>query len=186
MISLINFYHQPTSIRFSHFQNLKKEFKNEFLKNQKGKQASVQILAFCFMQNHFHLILKQISEKGISDFMRKFQHSYSKYFNLKNKRSGSLFQSMFKAVRIETDEQLIHVSRYIHLNPTTSFVIDNSQLENYQWSSLTDYLGNKVHEFVESETILATFKTPQQYLEFVKNQLSYQQELDKIKHLALE
>ena len=84
-------------------------------------QRVVDLICFCLMPNHFHLLLRQIEEDGIVKFVRNFQIGYSRYLNEKEKRSGALFEGQFKAVRVENDEQLIHVSRYIHLNPYSSY-----------------------------------------------------------------
>lgn len=93
------------------------------------------------MPNHFHLLLKQTKENGISKLVANFQNSYTRYFNLKNERVGPLFQGVFKALRVKTDEQLIHVSRYIHLNPYSSSVIKSfEELKRYPWSSVEEYL----------------------------------------------
>src|SRR4029078_7647302 len=109
-------------IRFSFYNRLPIDERKKLLESLKqNHQPLVQIFSYCFMPNHVHFLLKNMTEKGISHFMRNFQHSYSKYFNIKTHRTGTLFQPMFHAVRIETDEQLIHVSRYIHLNPVTSY-----------------------------------------------------------------
>lgn len=72
------------------------------------------------MPNHFHLLIKQTEQNGISEFVGKFSNSYTKYYNTKHNRVGALLQGQLKAVLIESGEQLIHVSRYIHLNPTSS------------------------------------------------------------------
>ena len=101
-------------IRYSHFSRLPVSTKNEILESlNKENQKLVQVLAFCFMPNHVHFLIKEIREKGISTFMRKFQNSYAKYFNTKTKRSGSVFQSMFKAVRILTREHYRQIQNYL-------------------------------------------------------------------------
>ena len=102
-------------LSFSHYKRLSKEDKESYLKNLKKRKIIVDIIAFCLMPNHCHFLLKQIEKNGISTFMSNYQNSYARYFNTKYKRDGGLFQSMFRAIRIETDEQLLHVSRYIHL-----------------------------------------------------------------------
>ena len=138
------------------------------------------------MPNHIHFLLKNLKENGISTFMRKFQDSYAKYFNTKFSRTGVLFQHMFKAVRIETDEQLIHVSRYIHLNPATAYLIEIEKLRYYPWSSYPYYVNGDSPIYLSKEQILSFFKSPEDYEQFVLDQADYQRELDQVKHLALE
>jgi len=115
----------------------------------------VEILAFYFMPNHIHLLLKQIKDEGITQFMRKFGAGYATYFNKKYNRKGHLFQSRFRAVHIKTNEQLKTVFVYIHTNgisliePNWKEVgIKNPEnvinfLESYKWSSYPDYIGKK-------------------------------------------
>lgn len=117
--------------------------------------------------------------------MSNFQNSYAKYFNIRTGRTGTLFQPMFQAVRIESDEQLIHVSRYIHLNPVTAFLAIPEKIREYKWSSYIEYLGGG-QSSIKKEVILNYFKSTQSYEKFVLDQVGYQRELDKIKHLVLE
>ncbi|MCX6726173.1 MAG: transposase [Candidatus Shapirobacteria bacterium] len=187
-LDLIDFYrYNHPSLRFSHYNRLPKNEKEKFIKNLKenGKPV-VEILAFCLMSNHFHFLLRQTREKGIQSFMRNFQDSFARYFNTKYHRSGLLFQGMFKAVRIETDEQLTHVSRYIHLNPVSSYITEIGDLEKYPWSSFPEYLSQDSLKFTNPSPILDLFKSRASYKEFVFNQADYQRRLQKIKHLALE
>jgi len=116
--------------------------------------------------------------------MRKFTHSYVKYRNTKLKQQGPLFGEMFKAVRIEKDEQLLHVSRYIHLNPLVSFLVKD--LKKYPWSSYPDYIG-KTNTFpLAKDEILSFFKTPQDYEKFVLDQAEYGKTLEQLKHLVFD
>lgn len=188
-LELVNFYrfdHPP--LRFSHYKRLPPDQKETFFGSLlKNNRQIIEILAFCIMPNHVHFLLKQKVENGIPTFMRNFQNSYAKYFNTKADRSGSLLQSMFKAVRIETDEQLIHVSRYVHLNPVTAYIIEIDQLEHYAWSSFKDYiLMNRSNSFVSIDFILSFFPLRDEFKKFVYDQVGYQRELDKIKHLVFE
>lgn len=148
----------------------------------------LDILAYCIMPNHFHLLLQPFTKDAISDFLRNTQNSYSKYFNTKYKRTGSLFQFMFKAVRIETDEQLLHVSRYIHLNPITSYLLEVNMLGQYPWSSFKDYVSTRSEDisFVNPKLVLNYFKSQNDYKQFVFDQVDYQRQLERIKHLILE
>jgi|SRR3989344_995405 len=149
------------------------------------KNKLVDLLAYCLMPNHFHLLLKQISEDGISTFLRLITNSYTKYVNVKSDRVGPLFQGAFKAVRIESDEQLLHVSRYIHLNPLVSYVVKEANFKFYPWSSLKDYLtGNS--DLVDVSNVLEYFKNPEDYMQFVLDQAAYGKELEQIKHLKID
>lgn len=189
IIDVINYYRfDKLPLRFSHYKRLPIEQKELFTEKYmlKGNTA-LKILAYCIMPNHFHFLIKPTTKNGVSDFMRNIQNSYSKFFNLKYERTGSLFQSMFKAVRIETDEQLLHVSRYIHLNPATSYIVSRDMLGDYPWSSLRDYiLGENHNMFVDGLEVLGHFKSRDKYREFVFDNLNYQRELENIKHLLLE
>lgn len=186
VFSFYSFFEPP--LRFSHYARLPKSQKTNFMDRLIGSnQNQVEILAFCLMPNHVHFLIKEIREKGISTFMSNFQNSYAKYFNLKTNRSGSLFQTMFKAVRIETDEQLLHVARYIHLNPITAYILKNIEdLMNYPWSSFPVYTGKQTSYVLNTNTILGYFPSIDKFIEFTKDQIEYQRELDKIKHLILE
>ena len=134
------------------------------------------------MPNHFHLLLRQICEGGISKYLSNVENAYSQYFNLKYKRKGTLYRGTFKAVFIESEPQLIHVSRYIHINPAVSSLVDINQLEQYPWSSLPDYLGNSESDFVNPEQVLNYFSSREEYRNFIYDQVNYGKELEKIKH----
>lgn len=146
----------------------------------------VEIICFCLMPNHFHLMLKQKMEGGISIFVSNFTNSYTRYFNTKHDRIGPLFQGIFKAVRIESDEQLVHVSRYIHLNPVSSFLMKPEVLENYQWSSYPEFLGLSDKKLVNGDIVLGLFPSKKKYEKFVLDQVDYARQLESIKHLILE
>lgn len=152
--------------------------------DNKGKKM-VEIISFVFMPNHFHLLLRQNINNGISIFLSKSINSYTRFFNIRHRRVGDLFQGVFKAVHVETDEQLIHLSRYIHINPAVSFIIKDSDLISYPWSSLPDYLRRE-SLVVDMEPVLSNFKSPNEYRRFVFDQIDYGKKLREIKHLLLE
>ncbi|RJQ36949.1 hypothetical protein C4559_04435 [Candidatus Microgenomates bacterium] len=172
--------------RFSQLLKLPKEERERIISEINTNAKLVEIISFCLMPNHFHFILKQLQSGGIKKFISNFSNSYSKYFNTKHERIGPLFEGIFKAVLVESDEQLIHLSRYIHLNPVSSFLIPNEKLENYIWSSLPEYLENIDDGICSKDTVLSLFPSIESYHKFILNQISYAQELDKIKHLIME
>lgn len=145
----------------------------------------VEIICFNLMPNHFHFLLKQTKEDGISELLRKLSNSYTKYFNVKEgNRVGPLLQGQFKAVLVESNEQLLHLSRYIHLNPLVADVIDN--LEKYPWSSYLEYIGLNNQNICNKEVILSQFKSQKDYKNFVLDQEGYGRELVRIEHLLVD
>jgi len=191
------YYRALTTLDFYRFKNpplrlskallLENQKREEFFRElkQKGKKL-VEIISYCLMPNHFHLLLRQKASNGVPKFASNFTNSYTRYFNTKHKRIGPLFQGIFKAVRIENDEQLIHVSRYIHLNPIVSFIIKEKLLDTYPWSSLPEYLGSQGEEICDKEIVLGLFPSKEKYRKFVHDQIDYAKRLEKIKHLVLE
>jgi len=184
------FYYQNSLLptRYSKFITQAAEIKQKILTELKDEKSFlVEIIAFCFMPTHFHFLLKQVKDNGISKFVGNFSNSYTRYFNTKNKRNGPLLQGKFKAVHITTNEQLVHVSRYIHLNPYTSLIIKKVEdLMNYPFSSFPEYLGKSRQSFCQKELVLSHFKKTNTYKDFVFNQADYQRTLDQIKHLVCE
>ncbi len=143
----------------------------------------VEIIAYCLMPNHFHFLIKQLKDNGIPNFMSSLCNSYTKYFNIKNRRVGPLLQGKYQNVLIESEEQLIHASRYIHLNPIVSGI--TKDLINYQWSSYPEYIEGYNH-FCQSKEVLSLFPSPRKYQEFVENQIDYATTLEIIKHQVID
>lgn len=183
-IAFYRFTKPPLSL--SKFLRLEETKREEFLQALKDNELLIEIFCYSLMPNHFHFLLKQKKDGGIAKFIGNFQNSYTRYFNIKNGRDGSLFLDQFKAVRIETDEQLVHVSRYIHLNPYTGYIVKSlKELENYPWSSFPRYLQN-ISLFVETDFISNMFSGRSKYKKFVFDQADYQRRLKEIEHLAME
>lgn len=141
----------------------------------------VEILCYCLMPNHFHLLLKQIEKNGITTFLSKVTNSYTKYFNTKHKRVGPLFQGTFKAVRVEDDEQLVHVSRYIHLNPLVGYIVKD--LRKFTYSSYLEFLG-MTEGFCQKEFVLDQFSSPSDYEKFILDQADYAKKIKQIKQMG--
>jgi len=149
------------------------------------RERMVDILCFCFMPNHIHLLLKQVKDNGITEFMRKIGTGYGGYINRKYKRQGHVFQSSFNAVKITTDEQLRIVVAYIHTNSLSlnypkwkEIGIENPQealdflkeSKESKWSSHLDYMGIKNFPSVtQREFILDLFGNLKKYQEFIED-----------------
>ena len=187
VLKLLYFY-QFTSIplRYSRFFQLPKDSQQEVKENMLKSGKLVDVVAYCLMPNHFHLLLRQRKENGISTYVSNFMNAYTKYFNTKHEREGSLFQGVFKAVYVETEEQLVHLTRYIHLNPVASSLIKPENLNTYDWSSYPAYLSQKEDTLVDAEAISLIYSLIPDYESFVRDQISYAKELEKIKQLIFE
>lgn len=146
--------------------------------------------AYCLMPNHFHILVKEVREGGITEFMRKLLTAYTKYFNKKHKRTGPLFESRFKAEHIDTDEYLKYLYAYIHLNPVKLIepawkekgIKDlpraKKYLESYRYSSYADYaLGKREESVILSPGEFPEyFEKRKDFAEFVTDWLDYQRE----------
>lgn len=188
-LEILSFYRfNKPSLRFSFYNRLPTEEKLNFWKELEEKyQKIVTFFSFCLMPNHFHFLLRQEKENGISKFLANFQNSYTKYINTRHTRTGHLLQGQFKAVRIETDSQFLHVSRYIHLNPYTSYLVKTTNdLKMYHWSSLPQYIDNNEKGICSIKNILSSFPSKEKYFQFILDQKNYQRRLKEIEHLLLE
>ena len=132
----------------------------------KGLLRFVDIVSYALMPNHFHLLLCQRADGGISKFMQKLGSGFTQYFNRRHQRSGSLFESTFKSVFIETTSQLLYVSRYIHRNPHEL----GFPLAEYSWSSLRHYLGLNVDPILRADELISCFSGPMDYLQYMQEQ----------------
>lgn len=188
MQQLIKYYRILNKIKFSKFielQLVKEEgFDNAFNIISNGEDESVQIIAYCLMPNHIHLILKQLMINGISKYMKDLLISYTRTFNLMHKRMGPLWESRFKSVLVDTDEQLLHLTRYQHLNPVTANLVSNP--EDWVYSSYREYLGkaNLLSSICKFEDNLEII--PNQYQQFVCDRIAYQKELAIIKKMKID
>jgi len=185
MIKIVDYYKFSQTLRFSKFKKLPLSEQLEYLKSQK-KELLVEIYSFAFMPNHYHFLIKQLRDDGIRRFIANIQNSFARTFNLKNKRGGALFRSPFKAKRIETEEQLVHISRYIHLNPVTSFLIEFEDLFNSPATSFSAYTQNIMFSFLNKDYLLKIFGSREAYISFMEDQVDYQRKLAFIKSVILE
>jgi len=187
MLTLQYYQHSKLPIRLSQFLLTNYEQRVHLMTDINNSEKLVEIIAFCLMPNHFHLILRQNINNGISKFMSQFSNSYTKYFNLKNEHQGKIFQGVFKDVRIESDGQLLHLSRYIHLNPVVSNIIKAEKIKEYRWSSMSEYANNAAeNDLCNKQIILDQFKSRGAYLKFIVDYVDMARDIHKIKHLCLE
>jgi len=185
MIETIDFYTVgDPPCKFSLFLQKKNKPKSNIPQPYSLKsERIVKLLAYCIMPTHIHLILQQIKKNSISRYMNLILKSFTKYYNVKCKRKGPLWESRFKNALIETDEQLLHLTRYLHLNPVTAHMVEKPQL--WHASSYNEYLmkcddKDKICRYDDVLDI-----NPTSYRKFVEDQISYQRTLKEIKDLVL-
>jgi len=180
-MALLYIMNQDAPFRMDDFLK-SKNTKNIF--TLKKEKTLVSVLGYCLMPNHFHLILYENREGGISKFMGKILTAYSMYFNLKYKRSGPLFTRPFRSEHINNESQYIYIFSYIHLNPLS--IIDNSWkqdgiknkkesekfLEKYEFSSYKDFQNN-----IRQEKEIIDFSLVPDYIQKMKLNIKIQEKL---------
>jgi len=132
-------------------------------KNYYGK---IELLAYSLMPNHFHLLVHQPVPRAIDQFMQSLSIRYNLFFNKTHKRTGPVFQSLYKAINITEEPYLLHLSRYIHRN---SLPLSKDLISAY--SSYGDYLGLRKTEWVKPEIVLSAFEPTK--LPFLKHTNTY-------------
>lgn len=133
----------------------------------------IKLLSYCLMPNHFHLLINQFQSNSIDLFINSLNTRYVVYFNKKYKRVGPLFQGVYKAVLVETDEQLLYLSNYIHRNPikrVRTYINEENYIKSLlkQPSSLPDYLGIRKTQWLNKNTILSFFNSQRTNLSYKK------------------
>jgi len=168
------------SIRFNNYKGL------SFSQITRGNPRTA-IGAYCLIPNHFHLLLRETEEGGISAFMGKLLTAYSMYFNKKYKRTGGLFESTFRAQHVDNDNYLKYLFAYIHLNPVKLIEpewkekgITNQRaaeefLKKYRYSSYEDHMGSEREEslILSKEIFPEYFETPHDFKDFITDWLTY-------------
>ena len=133
------------------------------------KERHVSLVNFCIMPNHYHLTLHALNDTGLSQYMHRVGNAYAKYFNTKYEKTGHVFQGSYKLKIIESDEQLLYTSAYIHKNPH-ELQQWKGRYESYEWSSCIDYVGeNRWGALLHTDPIDSTFENKAEYRAFIKS-----------------
>jgi len=163
-----------------YLKRMREKSKKQELRSATPKKPLVRILCHCLMPNHYHLLLEQLEESGITEFMRRLGTGYTNYFNLRYERTGRLFEGAFKAKLIKQQIQLEHVLRYIHLNPLDTsepewrnhgikdFEKAEKFLRNYRWSSHLAYVSDRPSEIIDKGIFNELFEDKKEYQDFLK------------------
>ena len=170
----LNIYYKAPNLKSKSYEVEPRKIDSKI--ERKPRKLLVELMVFCLMPNHFHLMVRQREDGGITEFMRKLGGGYTYYFNTKYHRTGSLLQGKYKFVLIKNEAHFIHLPHYIHLNPLDMAApewrekkIENYHkamkfLESYRWSSFSDYIGKKNFPSVtQREFLMEFFDGPQKY-----------------------
>jgi len=176
MLMLIKFFQlRQSPVSFSRF--LEKEKKDPIaalLRAHCSNRNEIKILAYCLMPTHFHLAVEGASLEIIAKYSSDVLNSYTKYFNRLHNRKGPLWQSRSKKVLCESNEQLLHLTRYIHLNPVTAYLVNKP--EDWKWASYPEYMEEDVFlpicEFKNRLDLRS-----ENYAFFVNSNIEYQRKL---------
>ncbi len=125
----------------------------------------MELICYSIMPNHFHFLIYQIEKSTMSKYMHNILMCYSRYFNKKYELRGSVFETTFKASIINSESYMIHISRYIHLNP--------SDWQTNSYSSLKYYQGKKHPDWIKPSRIMDMFASAEEYINFLKNYEQY-------------
>ena len=126
----------------------------------------VNIICYCLNINHYHLILEQVTCGGISEFIKRLSGGYTRYFNIKNRRNGVLFQGKFKAAHIDSNEYLLHASAYVNLNNRVHKLGGRTTKSSWE-----EYVGNVEDGFCKKNIIVSQFKNKKEYKNFAESSL---------------
>lgn len=177
-IETIDYYNNKFLLEcFSEALRRKKYFYNNLL--DKKENSLIKIISFCVMPDHYHLLVKMLEDEIFSKYINDIENSYTRYFNNKIKRKGPLWQSQFKSVKINGNEQLLHVLRYVNLNPTTSSLVNRP--EDWEFSSYRDLIKDKLKEIPE-----ISIQNKKSLIRFVSDQIDYQKKLKEIKKQLID
>ena len=159
----------------------KQNFKMGSLLTPRDK-ALVKIIAYCIMPNHYHLFVKLLKDDALWKYISDVENSFTRFFNVKFKRKGPLWEGRFKYVIVRTNSQALHLTRYIHLNPTSEGLVKKP--EDWKLSSYNEYISDPrvLGEYLTEFEI----DSPERYRKFVEDRVDYQARLAKIKKVILE
>ncbi|MDP2631595.1 MAG: transposase [Candidatus Uhrbacteria bacterium] len=148
---------------------------------QLDREPLVDILSYCLIPNHFHIFLRQVQDGGVSHFLHGLGMGYAKYFNLRHKRTGSLFEGAYKVVHVKNEAHYYHVPRYIHLNALDEIdpkwrngLVDNWEeamefIDSYRWSSHHTYMGREqLLPVVERQDLLDELQDVSNYEKYLR------------------
>lgn len=159
-------------------------FEKCFIQRFGSHQRRIELIAYCIMPTHVHLVIKQLQSNGIKKYMANLLNSYARYFNISRERKGPLWVGRFKSVLVQNDEQLLHLTRYVHLNPVKAGLTQSAK--EWAYSSMNEYLSpaNPTTTITDPSYVLNTMDGS--YEEFVNNPAQDKSALGLLDNLTYE
>jgi putative transposase len=136
------------------------------------KEIPVTVIAYCLMPNHYHFVMRQEGETPLSQFIGRLFQTYTQAYNRQQKRTGPLFVGRFRCVHVDSEEYLLHLCRYVHLNPVVAGLVVRP--EDWPFSNYLEWIDRREGTLVDRALIGAYFDTPEAYIAFVQAELSDQ------------
>lgn len=183
-VEVLDYYNINDDIEFKAKYSVAKE-KQQYIYNNliiPKDNSNLKFISYCIIPDHYHLLIKILKDNKLSKYINDIENSYTRYFNIRFNRKGPLWESSFKAVRVENNEQLLHVSRYLHLNPTTAGLVERP--EDWKYSSYKDLITND--KFLKEYLHEISISDANSYKRFVENNIDYQKKLGFIKKLIFK
>ena len=134
-------------------------------------EKKINLVAFCLMPNHYHLLIEILEDSFLQKAMQKFSTSYTKAINKSQNRVGHLFQGRYKSKLVPNNDYLLHLSRYIHLNPVKSGLVKKP--EDWLFSSYLDFVAKKKSKFLNFEIITAQVQDYQKFVTSFQEEQNY-------------
>ena len=157
----------------------------EFLLRKMGEYIAIynlSMIAYCLMPNHYHMLIRVDTNNTLSPFIKRLFNSYTQAYNKQNHRKGTIFEGSAQVKLVESDEYVLLLSRYIHLNPVQAGLVDSPG--EWQYSNYLEWIGDREGRLVSRDFINAYFNTPDEYRDFVEsniqNNLVKVSDLDKV------
>jgi len=165
LFNILQFQYSSTSYNIE--RQVDSYVKHRMFNIRRNGERKVELVSFCLMPNHFHMLVFEKKAGGISKYMQRTLNSYTKFINTKYHKSGHLFEGPYKSVHVKDNRQLLHLSAYIHRNPVE--ISDwSKRIDKYPWSSLQDYLNiNRWGEDLKAQIVLDQFPS-KDYEEFIE------------------
>lgn len=179
-IERMSYYQRPIpGIKFSKLDH----YSQNYIHKLSNEQIQlVDIICYCIMPTHIHLVLYQKVNYGISNYLKLLLNSYTRYFNIKHRRKGPLWETTFKNIKVATDEQLLHLTRYVHLNPCSVGIVNRPK--DWEYSSYNEYIEKSINNMCKYSNHLSI--NSKLYDSFCHERIDEQRELSIIKSQIIE